>query len=66
MTKIDELYTENDFTLEPFQMPPDHDIWCAINALNTLINSGIFSENKDMCWRLQDFTARLHDQLEKE
>jgi len=62
----DQIFTENDYISEPFEINPDHDIWIAINSLRTLLDTGVFSSNKDMDWRLNDMIARLESSLDEQ
>jgi hypothetical protein len=61
-----EVYTENDYISEPFEINPDHDLWLAINSLRNLLDIGMFSDHKDMDWRLNDMVARLEGFLDEQ
>ena len=61
-----EVYTENDYISEPFEINPDHDLWLAINSLRNLLDIGMFNDHKDMDWRLNDMVARLEGFLDEQ
>ena len=63
MTKIDELYTENDFISDPFDMPPEHDVWLAINALKVLIDTKYFADDHMMEWKINCMISNLKEKL---
>ena len=37
---------------DPFDMPPDHAIWLAINSLSHLLEDGYFMDDQIMEWKL--------------
>ena len=63
MTKIDELYTENDYISDPFDMPPEHDVWLAINALKVLIDTKYFADDSMMEWKINCMINNLKEKL---
>lgn len=63
MTKIDELFTENDFISDPFDLPPDHDVWLAINALQQLIDQKLFAEDAMLEWKINCMITNLKEKL---
>ena len=63
MTKIDELFTENDFISDPFDLPPDHDVWLAINALQQLIDQKLFAEDSLLEWKINCMINNLKEKL---
>ena len=63
MTKIDEIFTENDYISDPFDLPPDHDIWLAINALQQLLNLNMFPEDSMLEWKIKCMITNLKEKL---
>ena len=63
MTKIDELFTENDYISDPFDLPPDHDIWLAINALQQLLDQKMFPEDAMLEWKINCMITNLKEKL---
>jgi hypothetical protein len=58
-----QVYTENDYTLGPFEIDPNHDIWLAVNAIRYLVSAGYYDQHKDMTWRLNDIATRLEESM---
>lgn len=63
MTKIDEIFTENDYISDPFDLPPDHDIWLAINALQQLLDQKMFHEDAMLEWKINCMITNLKEKL---
>lgn len=66
MTKIDELYTENDYISTPFQdEPPEYDVWNVINGIETLLKNDYYANHSVMTEQLIKLKMNLKQSLEK-